>query len=104
MKREDRLVNVIAAIIVRVLYFAGGFAVSFYLMFRMWIRHSDPYEPNFRPLIVAPLVIGTLTGLVGPHLYRQSAHRGRGSLKQIRALSEQRKREGPEEERREPWN
>ena len=102
MKQEYRLVDLIAAIIVRVLYFAGGFAVTFWAVFRTWIRDSDPYEPDFLPLIAAPLVIGTLTCFVGPYLYRQSTERGRGCLKRIRALSEQRKQERPKEERREP--
>ena len=104
MKREDKWIDMGAAVIVRILYFAGGFAVSFYLMFRIWVRYSvrygDPYELNLLPLLVVSLAIGILTAVVGPHLYRQSMQRGRGSLKEIKVQSEQGNKKTPKKARR----
>ena len=89
MKRDHRLLEIVVAIVVRVVYFVGGVVLSGLLLFRMGIWYKGVADPDFRPLIAVSLAIGILSAAVGPYLQRQATQRGRGSLKEIKAQSEQ---------------
>jgi len=77
----DRVLVVIADIIVRIVFFIVGFVLVFGASSN---RHGPP-RIEFRWQIAC--VVGTAAAVLGPGIYRRDSQRGRGSLDEVKRQS-----------------
>lgn len=90
MAKETLTSRILVDLLVRLVYFVGGVAVSFVVILvlvtqgaRMGLLEGLGYGE----LLVAPLIGGVLCAAFGPYLYREATTRGRGKLSEIREKS-----------------
>ena len=96
--KDDRGIRIAAAIMVRVLYFTGGFVAMSAITCRILGTTHPAMRTTFRGLgvlkhlpggyvLVWMCVAGLLCALFGPRLYSKAAHRGCGSLQETKQQS-----------------
>lgn len=81
---NDRAANLLADVVVRIIYFAATALIMYLAILRLCYRHDIPVTQwHYVAILVGALVVAT----VGPYLQRMESQRGRGSLDEVKRES-----------------